>query len=105
MAMESNPSLSDAAIGELSQRLRGEVIQPSDEAYADARKVHNGMIDKRPGLIARCVDAADVIATVNFARENNVLLAVRGGGHNAGGLGICDGGLAPRRSAPYDHSG
>ncbi len=73
--------------------LRGELIQPEDERYDEARKVYNGMIDKRPAFIARCVDAADVIAAVNFGREHNLLIAVRGGGHNGAGLGICDSGL------------
>jgi len=80
-------------VEQLRARIRGEVIQPTDAAYDPARKVHNGMIDKRPGLIARCVNVADVIAAVEYGRENKMLTAVRGGGHNAGGLGICDGGL------------
>ena len=80
-------------IQELRAKFRGELITPSDAGYDAARKVYNGMIDKRPALIARCVDAADVIAGVNFAREKKLLLAVRGGGHNGPGLGICDGGL------------
>ena len=78
---------------DLPGRLRGETILPGDNNYNEARKVFNGMIDKRPGAIARCVDAADVIACVNYARENNTLLAIRGGGHNGPGLGSCDGGL------------
>ena len=61
--------------------------------YESARKVYNGMIDKRPLLIARCVDVADVIAAVEFGRENDLLTAIRGGGHNGAGLGTCDGGL------------
>jgi hypothetical protein len=73
--------------------LRGELIQPSDPGYDDARKVYNGMIDKHPRLIVRCVDTADVIYAVNFARENGLLVAIRGGGHNGGGLGTCDDGL------------
>jgi FAD/FMN-containing dehydrogenase len=73
--------------------VRGEVIGPNDEGYESARKVYNAMIDKRPGLIARCSDVADVIAAVNFARENGLLLAIRGAGHNGAGLGICDDGL------------
>jgi FAD/FMN-containing dehydrogenase len=73
--------------------LRGQVIRPGEKDYDKARKVYNGMIDKRPGLIARCVDVADVITAVNFARENNITVAIRGGGHNGGGLGICDDGL------------
>jgi len=73
--------------------LRGELIQPSDKNYNEDRKVYNGMIDKRPALIAKCVDVADVVTAVNFGRENKMLVSVRGGGHNAGGLGICDDGL------------
>jgi len=81
------------AIDTLKASLRGELIQPGDEDYEAARKVYNGMIDKHPALIARCADVADVIAAVNFGRENNLLVSIRGGGHNAGGLGICDDGL------------
>ncbi len=73
--------------------LRGELIEPPDEGYEEACKVYNGMIDKHPRMIARCANVADVIRSVNFARENDLLLAVRSGGHNAGGLGICDDGL------------
>lgn len=71
-------------------KLRGGVIVPGDAEYDNARKVYNAMIDKRPRAIARCADVADVIQCVNFARKNGVVLAVRGGGHNAGGLGIAD---------------
>ncbi len=66
---------------------------PQDSDYDEERKVYNGMINKHPGMLVKCVDVADVIYAVNFARENKLLLAVRGGGHNGGGLGICDGGL------------
>ena len=76
-----------AQIEALKASLRGELIQPGDEGYDAARKVYNGMIDKRPALIARCADVADVIAAVNFGRENGLLVSIRGGGHNAGGLG------------------
>jgi len=62
--------------------LRGDVITPADPAYENARRVWNHMIDKRPLLIAACAGAADVIATVKFARDNGLLLAVRGGGHS-----------------------
>ena len=62
-------------------------------AYDAARQVYNAMIDRRPRLIARCSDVGDVIAALRFGRENNLLIAVRGGGHNAGGLGVCDDGL------------
>ena len=78
---------------QLRTKLRGELILPADANYNDARKLFNAMIDKRPGAIARAVDAADVIACVNHARTHNLLLAVRGGGHNGPGLGSCNGGL------------
>ena len=77
----------------LKPYLRGELIQPGDDNYDDARKLYNAMIDKKPAAIAQCVDVADVIACVNHARSNGILLAVRGGGHNGPGLGSCDGGL------------
>ena len=64
---------------------RGEVIQPADFAYEKARKIWNASIDKHPGIIARCAGIADVMAAVNFARENGLLVAVRGGGHNVSG--------------------
>jgi FAD/FMN-containing dehydrogenase len=73
--------------------LRGDLIQRGDEQYEQARKLYNAMIDKRPLLIARCADAADVITAAHFARENDLLTAVRGGGHNGPGLGSCNDGL------------
>jgi FAD/FMN-containing dehydrogenase len=78
---------------ELREKVRGGVLESQDEGYDEACKVYNAMIHKKPRLIARCADVADVISSVNFAREHKMLLAVRGGGHNAGGLGICDDGL------------
>jgi len=77
----------------LKKNLNGKLVLQNDEDYESARKVHNGMINKHPAMIAYCADVADVIQCVNFARENNILLAIRAGGHSAGGLGICDGGL------------
>src|SRR5262249_51281131 len=71
----------------------GTLVQPGDPGYDDARSLYNGMIDKRPRLIARCADAADVITAVNFAHDQGLLLAIRGGGHNGPGLGSCDDGL------------
>jgi FAD/FMN-containing dehydrogenase len=70
--------------------LRGELIQPTDTGYDAARKVYNAMIDRRPRMIAYCVDVADVMAAVKFGREQKILIAIRGGGHNAGGLGVYD---------------
>ena len=80
-------------ITSFKQKIRGEVVMPSDVNFDDSRKLYNAMIDKRPGMIVKCVDVADVMASVNFARENHLLLAVRGGGHNGGGLGSCNDGL------------
>jgi FAD/FMN-containing dehydrogenase len=80
-------------IEELKRELRGEVLLHGDPNYDAARRVHNGMIDRHPRLIARCQDVADVIAAVKFARETTLTLAIRGGGHNAAGLGPVDDGL------------
>ena len=85
--------LNDAAIAAFRASLRGELIEPGDAGYDEARTVYNRMIDRRPRLIARCADVADVMAAVNFGREQKLLVAIRGGGHNAGGLGVCDDGL------------
>src|SRR3712207_4067718 len=82
--------LDEATVEQFRTSLRGELIQQSDAGYDEARKVYNGMIDKRPQMIARCADVADVISAVNFARENEVLLAVRGGGHNGAGWAVAD---------------
>ncbi len=82
-----------SAIEAFASQLRGEVVLPQDANYDDTRKVYNAMIDKHPGMIVKCVDVADVIYSVNFGRDNGLLVAVRGGGHNGGGLGICDDGL------------
>jgi FAD/FMN-containing dehydrogenase len=73
--------------------VRGRLIEPGDTDYDEARKLCNGMIHKKPRLIARCTGVADVIRSVNFGRENDLLVSIRGSGHNAGGLGICDDGL------------
>jgi UDP-N-acetylenolpyruvoylglucosamine reductase len=85
--------VTDAAVSEFKSKLRGQLLRPGDEGYETARKVYNGMIDRRPRWIARCFNVADVIASVHFARDNDILVAIRGGGHNAGGLGVCDDGL------------
>jgi FAD binding domain/Berberine and berberine like len=81
------------SIEELRAKLRGELITPESPEYGSARRVWNGMIDKRPAAIARCAGVADVVATVQFAAESDTLLAIRGGGHNVAGLGTCDGGI------------
>src|SRR5207245_11639570 len=81
--------LNENAIADFKANLRGRLIEPGDKDYDEASKVYNGMIHKKPRLIARCVDVADVMRSVNFAREDDVLLAIRGGGHYAGGMVIC----------------
>src|ERR671926_296116 len=91
--------MTDQLVSTLQQGLRGRVIGPGDGEYDAARALYNGMIDKRPRLIARCVDVADVTTSVNFAREEGLLLAIRGGGHNGPGLGSCDDGIVIDMSA------
>ena len=92
--------------GELIARMRGSVVLPDDPEYDAARAVYNAMIDKRPAAVARCRDVADVAACVTFAAEHHLDLAVRGGAHNAGGLGVADGALvidlSPMRSTTVD---
>jgi FAD/FMN-containing dehydrogenase len=85
--------LDETAVQQLREGFRGELLQPEDEGYDAARRIWNAMIDKRPGLIARCRGVADVKSAVDFARENDVLLAVRGGSHNVAGKAVCDGGV------------
>ena len=80
-------------IDQLREQVRGEVIAPQDEGYEEARKVYNAMIDRRPAVVVRAVNAGDAIAAVTFARENELDVAVRGGGHSVPGFGTCDGGV------------
>ena len=83
----------ETTIDNFRSTLRGALIMPEDSSYDESRKVYNGMIDKKPSMIVRCVDVADVIAALEYGRENDMLIAVRGGGHNGAGLGICDDGM------------
>ncbi len=83
----------EAAVSDLRARLGDHLIAPDDAPYEKARRVWNGMIDRRPALIARCHGVADVVDCVRWASDHHVLLAVRGGGHNVAGFGTCDGGL------------
>jgi FAD/FMN-containing dehydrogenase len=89
----SEPQLGDATIRELRDALAGELIESADDAYDAARAVWNGMIDRRPALIARCADADDVATAVRFGRSEGLAVAVRGGAHNVAGNATCDGGL------------
>jgi FAD/FMN-containing dehydrogenase len=86
-------TLSDGTIEELRQSLRGELLTPADAAYDDARTVWNGMIDRLPKLIVRCQGVADVLAAIQFARSENLEVAVRGGGHSLPGFSTTDGGI------------
>jgi FAD/FMN-containing dehydrogenase len=81
------------AVPELATTFRGELLRPGDTGYDDARKVHNGLVDKRPALIGRCQGVADVVDLINIAREYGLELAVRGGGHNVAGRATTDGGM------------
>jgi hypothetical protein len=89
----AHPPVDDEGIEQFEDGLHGDLIGPEDPDYDDARAVWNGMIDKRPALIARCRGAADVATAVEFARENDLLVAVRGGGHNVAGTAVCDDGI------------
>jgi FAD/FMN-containing dehydrogenase len=85
--------LDEAALQHFRAGLRGTLILPGDASYDAARSVWNGMIDKRPALIVRCVGVADVISAVQFARIHSLLVSVRGGGPNIPGNAVCDDGL------------
>jgi FAD/FMN-containing dehydrogenase len=89
----------DQIAGTLRAQVAGEVILPADAAYDAARRVHNGLIDRKPALIVRCRGTADVQAAVRAAREHGLEMAVRGGGHNVAGNAVCDGGLVVDLSA------
>src|SRR4029453_16251689 len=91
--MSANVSIDDAAIDELTGTFYGDLVRPNDASYDEARRVHNGLVDKRPSLIARCRGTADVQAAVMFATQRGVPLSVRGGGHNIAGRSVLDGGV------------
>jgi FAD/FMN-containing dehydrogenase len=85
--------LESATVQAFRDELRGTLIAPESAGYDETRKVWNGMIDRRPALIARCGGAADIVAAVRFARDHQLLVSVRGGGHNTPGIAVCEGGL------------
>src|SRR4051794_1654517 len=87
------PPLDHETVEAFRARLRGQILQPGDPDYDAVRQVWNTMIDRSPALIVRCAGVADVITAVDFARDHELLLAVRGGGHNVTGNAVCDGGL------------
>ncbi len=102
----NEPTIDDAAIDGLRSALGGEVIAPDDSAYEEARNVWNGRIDRRPAVIASCESTDDVVAAVNFGRENDLLISVRGGAHSTPGYSTCDGGividLGPMKAVEVD---
>jgi FAD/FMN-containing dehydrogenase len=102
-------ALDDTALADLARHFRGQLIPPGDSRYDAARAVWNGAIDRHPGLVARCTGAADVRAAVRCAREHDLLVAVRGGGHNVAGTAVCDGGLvidlSPMKGLQVDPAG
>ena len=86
-------TMAKPTIDGVRERARGHVITPTDDGYEEARKVYNGMIDRRPSVVIRAVDVGDVMAGVDYARENGLDLSVRGGSHSVPGYGTCDGGV------------
>jgi FAD/FMN-containing dehydrogenase len=106
--MSTFTQAADTARQELSASFTGQLVGPEDSGYDEARAVYNAMIDRRPALLARCASTEDVAATIAFARRHDLLLAVRGGGHNGGGLGTCDDGvvldLSPMKTIEVDPS-
>jgi hypothetical protein len=95
-------ALDPAVIDAFANRIAGRVLVESAAEYEQARRVWNGLIDKRPAVIVRCSGVADVLDSLRFARDHNLLVAVRGGGHNVAGFGTCDGGLVIDLS-PSEH--
>ena len=98
--------LGEHAVRDLATVLSGQLLLPDEVGYGDARTIWNRMIDRRPALIARCAGADDVVAAIRFAREHDLLVSVKGGGHNVTGHAVCDGGLmldlSPMKEARVD---
>lgn len=89
----ADTALQQTGIEAFQASLRGDLLREGDAAYDDARRMHNGMIDRRPALISRCAGVADVMTAIGFARDNDLSVSVRGGGHGVAGLAVCEGGL------------
>jgi FAD/FMN-containing dehydrogenase len=85
--------INDAPLRDLRSGVRGQVLRPGDDGHEAARRIFNAMIDRRPALIVRCAEAADVSACVGFARAHALDVSVKGGGHNVSGKAVCEGGL------------
>ncbi len=105
MTTRNGKTPDEPTIAEFKTSLRGALIRPDDNGYDAARKIHNAMIDRRPDFIVRCAGVADVIGAVNFARSHDLLVAIRGTGHNIAGTSLCDGGTVRWRSCyrPLTH--
>jgi FAD/FMN-containing dehydrogenase len=91
--MSQQVALQDGAIEQLHNAIAGEVITPADPAYEEARRVWNGMVDRHPALVVRCASTDDVVAAVNFGRDNDLIVSVRGGSHSTPGYSTCDNGI------------
>src|SRR5213593_4126335 len=85
--------MTEITLDQLEEQVSGDVVAPGHDGYDEARKVYNAMIDRRPAVVIRCANVGDVVAAVNFARENGLDLAVRGGSHSVPGFGTCDDGV------------
>jgi FAD/FMN-containing dehydrogenase len=88
-----NTAIAASKLARLANDMAGTLLLPGDSFYDSVRRVWNGMVDKKPGLIARCARTADAIACVHFAREHDLLVSVRGGGHNYAGASVSHGGM------------
>ena len=97
--MATVPAAVPSSVAALAAGFGGEVLTAADDSYDDRRRVWNGMIDRHPAIIARCADAGDVAAAIRYAREHDLQVAVRGGGHNVAGTAVNDGGLVIDLSA------
>jgi FAD/FMN-containing dehydrogenase len=91
--MAAQGSLNQDHLKSLAATFSGVLLHPGDDGYEEARRVHNGLIDKRPALIARCRGAADIVDALGFARENSLEISVRGGGHSVAGRAVTEGGV------------
>ena len=93
MARELATALDDARLASFRDAFHGEIVLRDDDEYDSARRVWNGMIDRRPALVVRCLTPEDVVQAIRLAERHRLVLAVRGGGHNIAGNAVCDGGL------------
>ncbi len=93
--------IEQTTVENFAEQVHGQVLQPGDDGYDEARTVWNAMIDREPAAIVRCAGAADVMAAVDFARDLDLLLSVKGGGHNVAGRAVCDDGLMIDRVDRY----